>query len=251
MPIRFLAAALALGIAGGSARASDVVVLSAGAVHDAFDDAAGRWSAASGTGVKVAFAPMGEIRKRLAAGETADVLIVPAETLPAFERDGLVTPGTRRDLGAVGISAAVRKGAPAPDISTPEALRRALLAAKSVTYMDPNVGTSGRHFDQVVLAKLGIADAVRAKAILGKGGSVADKVASGEAEIGFQNTTELLTVQGATVIGPLPAELQKATVYSGAVMASAKSRDAAQALLDYLASPGGRRAFLDRGFAAP
>lgn len=251
MPIRFLAAALAVGIASGSARASEVVVLSAGAVHDAFEDAAARWRIAGGSAVKASFAPMGDIRKRLAAHETADVLIVPAEALPALERDGIVVAGTRRDLGAVGLSAAVRKGAPAPDISTPDALRRALLAAKSVTYMDPDVGTSGRHFDQVVLGRLGIADAVRAKATLGKGGSVADKVASGEVEIGFQNTTELLPVKGATVIGPLPAELQKVTVYSGAVMASAKNPGAARALLDYLASPEGRRAFLDRGFTTP
>jgi molybdate transport system substrate-binding protein len=251
MPIHHLAAILALATASGSARASEVVVLSAGAVHDAFEAAAARWQASSGVEVKAAFAPMGELRKRTAAHEAADVLIVPAEALPAFEREGVVAAGTRHDLGAVGISAAVRKGAAAPDISTPEALRRTLLAAKSVTYMDPNVGTSGKHFDQVVLPRLGIADAVRAKAALGKGGSVAEKVASGEAEIAFQNTTELLSVAGATVIGPLPAELQKLTVYAGAVKADAKNPQAARALLDYLVSPAGRRAFLDRGFAAP
>ncbi|HEX3096099.1 MAG TPA: substrate-binding domain-containing protein [Usitatibacter sp.] len=251
MPIRLFAAALAVAIASGSARASEVVVLGAGAVHDAFEAAAERWRASSGESVKAAFAPMGDIRKRVAAHEAADVLIVPAEALPELERAGVVAAGTRRDLGAVGLSAAVRKGAPAPDISTPEALRRTLLAAKSVTYMDPNVGTSGKHFDQVVLPRLGIAEAVRAKATLGKGGSVADKVASGEVEIGFQNTTELMTVPGATVIGPLPAELQKLTVYSGAVTASARNPRAARALLDYLVSPEGRRAFLDRGFAAP
>jgi molybdate transport system substrate-binding protein len=225
--------------------------LSAGAVHDALEDAAARWRAASGTSVKASFAPMGDLRKRIAAHEAADVLIVPAEALPDLERSGVVAAGTRHDLGAVGLSGAVRKGAPAPDISTPEALRRTLLAAKSVTYMDPDVGTSGRHFDRVVLPRLGIADAVRAKATLGKGGSVADKVASGEVEIGFQNTTELMTVPGATVIGPIPEELQKRTVYSGAVMAGAKNPEAARALLDYLISPEGRRAFLDRGFAAP
>lgn len=251
MDIRILAAALALGIVGGSARAAEVVVLGAGAVHEAFEEAAGRWSASSGTGVKASYVPMGALRKRVAAHEPADVLIVPAEALPELERAGVVAAGTRHDLGAVGLSGAVRKGAPVPDISTPEALRRTLLAAKSVTYMDPDVGTSGRHFDQVVLPRLGVADAVRAKAILGKGGSVADKVASGEAEIAFQNTTELMTVPGATVIGPIPAELQKRTVYAGAVAAGAKNPQAARALLDYAVSPEGRRAFLSRGFAAP
>lgn len=252
MPIRFLAAAVALGLAAGSARAgSEIVVMSAGAVHDAFDDAAARWSRSSGTAVKASFAPMGDLRKRLAAREAADVLIVPAENLPALERDGVVVPGTRRDLGAVDMSAAVRKGSPAPDISTPEALKRTLLAAKSVAYMDPNVGTSGKHFDEVVLPKLGIEREVRAKAKLGKGGSVADKVASGEAEIAFQNTTELLPVAGATVVGPIPEALQKRTIYAGAVMKSAKDPAGAQALLDYLVAPDGRRAFLERGFTAP
>jgi len=251
MEIRILAALFALAIAGGSARAAEVVVLGAGAVHEAFEEAAARWSAASGNGVKGAYVPMGALRKRLAAHEASDIVIVPAEALPELERAGIVAAGTRHDLGAVGLSGAVRKGAPAPDISTPEALRRALLAAKSVAYIDPNVGTSGKHFDQVVLPRLGVAEAVRAKAILGKGGSVADKVASGEAEIAFQNTTELMTVPGATVIGPIPAELQKRTVYAGAVTAGARDPKAARALLDYAVSPEGRRAFLDRGFAAP
>jgi len=252
MQIRVLAATmLALAIASGSARATEIVVLGAGAVHEAFEDAAARWRASSGNDVKAAFMPMGSLRKRLAAHEPADIVIVPAEALPELETAGIVAAGTRHDLGAVGLSAAVRKGAPAPDISTPQALRRTLLAAKSVTYIDPEVGTSGKHFDQVVLPRLGIADAVRAKAILGKGGSVADKVASGEAEIGFQNTTELMIVPGATVVGPLPAELQKRTVYAGVVAAGAKNPQAARALLDYLVSPEGRRAFLDRGFAAP
>jgi molybdate transport system substrate-binding protein len=251
MPIHTLAFAIAMGATATGAAAGDLVVLAAGAVKEAFPEAAERWQKASGTAVKASFAPAGEIRKRLAAHEAADILVLPADQLAALEREGVVVAGTRRDFAAVGMSAAVRKGAPLPDISTVDALKRTLLAAKSVTYMDPALGTSGRHFDEKVLPRLGIRDAVRAKTRFGKGGSVAVKLVSGEAEIAFQNTTELLVVPGAAIVGPLPAEIQLRTVYSGAVLASARDRSRAQSLLDHIASAEGRRAFLDRGFNAP
>jgi len=240
-----------LGCAALTARGAEVVVMSAGAVKAAFQEASARWSAESGSAVRASFAPAGELRKRMLAHEAADVLVMPAGELAAYEREGDVVPGTRRDLGVVAMAAAVRKGAPVPDISTPEALRRTLLAAKSVTYMDPKVGTSGKHFDQSVLPALGIQDAVRAKAVLGEGGFIAEKVANGEVEIAFHNVTEIMPVAGVTLAGLLPAELQKPTTYAGAVLKSARDPAAAQALLDYLASPAGRKSFLDRGFTAP
>ena len=181
----------------------------------------------------------------------ADILIIPVDSLAALEKDGLIVAGTRRDLGAVSMGAAVKEGAAVPDISSVDALKATLRNAKSVTYMDPERGSSGKYFDTVVLPKLGMRDEVRAKAKLGEGGSTADKVASGEAEIAFQNVSELMTVKGVKVVGLLPAELQSPIVYSGAVMKDAKNPKEAQALLDHLASPAGRKAFLDRGFAAP
>jgi molybdate transport system substrate-binding protein len=117
--------------------------------------------------------------------------------------------------------------------------------------MDPERGTSGKYFDTAILPRLGMRDEVRAKTKWGEGGSTADKVASGEAEIAFQNVTELMTVKGVKVIGLLPAELQNPIVYSGAVMKDAKNPREAQQLLDYLASAEGRKAFVARGFAAP
>jgi molybdate transport system substrate-binding protein len=181
----------------------------------------------------------------------ADVIIVAAENLPELERAGALAPGTRRDLGAVAIGLAVRRGAKLPDISTPEALRRTLAEAGSLTYMDPTRGTSGKHFDESVLPRLGIRDAVRAKARLGEGGFIAEKVARGEVEMAVHQITELLPVAGITIVGPLPAPLQKVTVYSGAVMAGAKNPAGARALLDYLAGADGRRTFLEHGFTAP
>lgn len=111
-------------------------------------------------------------------------------------------------------------------------------------------GTSGKYFDGTVLPRLGVRDEVRAKTTLGEGGYIAEKVARGEVEIAFHNLTEILPVKGVTIVGPLPAELQKPTVYSGAVMKDAKNPREAQALLDYL-STAGRASFTDRGFTAP
>ncbi len=252
MAMRVVAGIVAvLGFGTLAARGAEVVVMSAGAVKAAFQEASAQWSAQSGSTVRASFAPMGELRKRMMAHEAADVVVMPAGELAAYEHEGEIVPGTRRDLGVVAMAAAVRTGAPVPDISTPERLRATLLAAKSVTYMDPKVGTSGKHFDESVLPSLGIRDAVRAKAVLGEGGFIAEKVAKGEVEIAFHNVTEILPVAGVTIAGLLPAELQKPTTYSGAVLKSARDPVAARSLLDYLASPAGRKPFLDRGFTAP
>jgi len=251
MPSLASLAATAFVLSSLQAGGTELVVMSAGAVKSALNEAAAGWRKASGNAVKASFAPAGELRKRLAAGEAADILVIPVENLAALERDGIVVAGTRHDLGAVAMAAAVRKGAPVPDVSTVDALRATLLAARSVTYMDPHVGTSGKHFDEVVLPALGIRDAVRAKATLGEGGYIAEKVARGEVEIAFHNLTEILPVEGVTIAGELPAQLQKRTVYAGVVMRSAKNPEAARALLGYLVSAEGRKPFLDRGFSAP
>jgi molybdate transport system substrate-binding protein len=235
----------------GTVSAAQVQVMSAGAVKAAFNEAAERWSKETHNTVSATFDPAGPLRQKIAAGERGDIVILTAESFPALERDGVIVAGTRRDLGAVSMGAAVREGAPVPDISTVDALRATLKGAKSVTYMDPERGSSGKYFDTVVLPKLGLRDEVRAKARLGEGGSTAEKVASGEAEIAFQNVTELMNVKGAKVVGLLPAELQSPIVYAGAVMKDAKNPLEAQQLLDHLAAPAGREIFLERGFTAP
>ena len=246
VPFALACAALAL-----SVHAEEVVVLSGGAVKSAFTAATAAWQSSTGNTVRATFAPAGELRERIGRGEAADVLVVPRENLAEYEKAGAIDASTRRDLGAVAMGAAVKAGAPRPDISTPEALKRTLQQAKSLTYMDPKRGTSGKHFDESVLPALGIRDEVRAKATLGEGGFIAEKVARGEVEIAFHQVTEMLPVKGIDIVGPLPASLQKTTIYSAVLMKAAKHPREAQALLDYLASPAGRQAFLERGFTAP
>jgi molybdate transport system substrate-binding protein len=241
---------LALMVALG-AGAADLSVMSTGAVKAAFTDATSQWSKDTGHTVSATFDPAGPLRQKLASGMRGDIVIIPVDNFAALEKEGIIVPGSRRDLGAVSLGAAVKEGAPVPDISTVDALKGTLRSAKSVTYMVPGRGSSGKYFDTVVLPKLGMRDEVRAKTKLGEGGSTAEKVASGEAEIAFQNVTELMNVKGARVVGLLPAELQSPIVYAGAVMKDAKHPAEAQRLLDYLVSPPARRVFLDKGFTAP
>lgn len=242
---------VALALAACAADAAEIRVMSAGAVKAAFDEMTARWSKETGNTVRATFGPAAPLRRKIAEGERGDIVILNADSFPALERDAIVVPGSRRDLGAVSMGVAVKEGAPSPDISTIDALKATLRDAKSVTYIDPERGSSGKYFDSVVLPKLGLRDEVRAKARLGEGGSTAEKVAAGEAEIAFQNVTELMNVKGAKVVGLLPAELQSPIVYSGAVMKDAKNPREAQQLLDYLASPAGRKVFAERGFTAP
>jgi molybdate transport system substrate-binding protein len=244
-------AAAAVTLLAAHAAATEITVLSGGAVKSAFTDAVKLWEQKSGNKVNATFAPAGDLRKKIAAGESADVLIVPRENLAEFEKAGAIVGGSERDLAGVAMGVAVRKGAPMPDISTPEALKRTLRETKSLTYMDPTRGTSGKHFDESVLPALGMRDEVRKKAVLGEGGYIAEKVARGEVDMAFHQMTEMLPVEGVTVVGPLPKELNKVTVYSASVMKGAKHSAEAQALLDYLAAGAGRQAFLDRGFTAP
>ncbi len=246
-----LAALLLLATLSICASAAEITLFSAGAVKPALAELAPVWESRTGNRLNIIYATAGDLRKKLATGERADVVILPLENFAAVEKEGLTLANTRRDLGAVGIGVAVKAGAKLPDLSSEEGLKRALLAAKSVTFMDPARGTSGKHFDEMVLPKLGIRDAVRAKATLGEGGMIAEKVANGEIEIAFQQMTELLPVAGVTIAGSLPASLQKTTTYPAAVMQAAKSPTEATALLEFLISSESRKTFVAKGFSAP
>ena len=146
-------------------------------------------------------------------------------------------------MARVGIGVAVREGAPQPDISTPEAVKRTVLAAKSIAYMDPSKGgTSGIHFTKV-LEDMGIAAVVKPKAVLVDTGFAAERVATGEAELVVHQISEILPVKGVTLVGPLPREIQKVTVYAAAVTTKSEVRDAAKSFIAYLTAPTARPKF--------
>ncbi len=236
----------ALALPAGRTDAVELKVLSAGAVRAVVEELAEAFRRETGHTVVFAFDTAGALRRR-APAEPADVVIVTDAVIDELAGRGVVVPGTRTDLARVGIGVGVRRGAPLPDISTPEALKRTLLAAKSFVYMDPGKGaTSGIHFAGV-LERLGIASAVKDKALLWPAGASAEAVADGRAELCVQQMSEILVVPGVTLVGPLPKELQKITTYSGGLAARSTAPDTARALLAFLARPAFKAKFAAAG----
>jgi molybdate transport system substrate-binding protein len=230
-----------------SAPGAEISVFAGGAVKSALSEAAVQFERVSGHTIKANYAPMGVLVKRFEQGDVPDVVVVTNEVMAQAERRGWAVPGAAFPLGAVGVGVAIRAGAPVPDISTPEALKQALLAARSITYMDPTKGTSGKHFAEV-LQRLGIAEAVSGKTTLGAEGYIVEPVARGEIELGIQQITEILPVKGAKLVGPLPAPLQKVTVYAAAPTPRARDAKAVAAFLEFLHGADTKAAFAAKGF---
>jgi molybdate transport system substrate-binding protein len=219
---------------GSAAEAAEIKVLSAIAMQRAVEDLGPKFERATGHKLTVTFATLGAIVKRLQDGDTADVVIAPQQGIDTLVKDGKAVAGNVTVLARTGISLAVRKGASRPDISSPEALKRALLAAKSISYTPPaGGGASGVHFAKV-LERLGIAEEMKSKTVFPKGVEVGAVIANGEAEMGVQQNQELVSIPGIEVIGPLPGDLQATIVLSAAVMASSNDAAAAKALVDFL-----------------
>jgi molybdate transport system substrate-binding protein len=174
------------------------------------------------------------IPNRLQSGEAADVVILASSALEELVKNRKVIPGTRVDLARSVIAMAVRASAPKPDISTLEGLKRTLLAAKSIAYSD---STSGVYLSTELFQRLGIADAIRSKCMRIDVGMVGTVVARGDAEIGFQQLSELLPIAGIDIVGPIPSEAQKMTVYSGGVVVNSQQLAMAKQFLLFLTSP--------------
>ena len=169
----------------------------------------------------------------IAQGLTADMTILTREAMDGLVRDGVIVGGSTADLAQSGVGVAVRAGAPKPDISSVDALRRTLLAAKSVAFS--RVGVSGLHFGNVIL-ELGIADEVRRKAHISDS-FVGEVAARGDAEIAVQQISELKAVTGVDIVGPLPDDVQKISVFAAGIFSAARNLDGAKKLITYLADP--------------
>lgn len=233
-----------------AAHAAELTVWSAGAVKPAMQALVPGFQLASGHRLNVDYAPVGVLLRRLLAGGRPDVLLLSAEVVTEVERQNWAVSGSAVPVGSVGVGVAVKAGAAKPDIATPDALRQALLQAKSITYMDPQKGTSGKHFASV-LAQLGIAQQVQAKTTLGDVGFVVEPVARGDIEMGIQQITEILPVEGAVLVGPLPSELQKITTYSVLLGKGAEGSAAATEFIRYLQTPQAAGVFERVGFKRP
>jgi molybdate transport system substrate-binding protein len=237
---RALAIAAALGPLGSASgvSAAEVKVLTAGAFKQVVLALVPEFEKQTGVKVLVDNDTAGGLKKRIEGGEAFDVAVITPAVVDELAGTGKVASGSRVNLATVGIGVVVKEGAPKPDVSTVEALKGALLSAKSVAYIDPaSGGSSGIYIDKL-LERLGIADQVRPKAKLKKGGHVADLIVNGEAELGLHQISEIVPVKGAALVGPLPKEIQNSTTYAAGLSASTQNKDAAQALIKVFSGPG-------------
>jgi molybdate transport system substrate-binding protein len=219
------------------AAADELNVLSAGAVSGAMKALAADYKAKTGTDVSFVFGNVGQIQDHLKAGDAADVVILPAGAIDDLGKAGSVGIASARPLGRVGMGVAIKDGMPLPDIATPEAFKAALLAAPSIAYSDPaGGGSSGIFFDRLI-QKLGIAEQIRAKAVLIRGGSAADQIAQGKAAMAVQNASELIGLPGIRYVGPFPAEDQNYITYVAAIDAQSAQAKEAAAFIDFITHP--------------
>lgn len=232
-----LVLATCLAVAHPVSAADEIRVMTSGAFTAAYLELAGEFQKREGHRLITEATSMGtgetSIPTRLSRGESIDVVIVAAADLDALIASGLVVKDSRVDLARSAIGMAVRKGTPKPDISTLDAFTRTLLAASSIAY---SASVSGTYLTTELFQRLGIADQVLPKSHRVVGERVGAVVARGEAEIGFQQISELLPVPGIDYVGPLPEGAQRVTVFSAGLGAAGKSRVAARRFVDFLAS---------------
>jgi len=243
-----LAAAI-LASQAGFARAAEVKVLGAVAMKAPLDELVAGFERATGHKITIAYATAGALRDRIKGGEAFDITILPRPFMDPLVAQGSIAPTTSTVFARSLVSIGVRTGAPKPDISTVEAFKRTMLAAKSISYADPaQGGGSGIHAASVI-ERLGIAAEMKSKTKLVPGAESVDLVAKGEAEIAIVNTPVIVSKPGVELVGPLPAELQNTTdfVFFVGVGASAKEPDAAKALTKYLQAPDAARVIKAKG----
>jgi len=230
-------------------QAAEIHVMISGGMTAAFKSLVPEFERRSGHKVDIAYGPtMGTtanaIPVRLERGEPADVLIMVGYALSDLTTKGKVMPDSLVELANSPIGVAVKSGTPHPDISNADAVKRMLIAAKTIAYSD---SASGVYVSTEMFDKLGIREEMKGKARMIPATPVGEIVAQGEAEIGFQQISELKPVKGIDIVGPLPAGLQKITVFSAGIATNAREPEAGKALIKFLSSPDARKTIVESG----
>ena len=251
-----LGVGLAMGVAMasaamGAASAAEIKVLTGGAYKAVVVAAVPAFERQSGHKVTVVNDTVGALLRRIGSGETFDLVIVTPAALDRLAREGKVVPGARTELAKVGVGVMVKTGAPKPDVSTSDAFRQAVLDAKSIAYIDPDSGGSSGVYIAGLLSRLGLADRDKGKTRLKRGGHVSDLILSGEAELGIHQMSEIVSTEGVTLVGPLPAEIQNYTTYAAGIGTAARDVAAAQALIGTLAGSAVTDVLAARGMLRP
>jgi molybdate transport system substrate-binding protein len=224
----------------------ELKVMTSNALRTVFGELVPAFERAHGIRIAATYDPAKRVQKRIAAGETADVAV---SNTPAIERminEDILDAASRRDFARYGIGIAVKAGAPKPDVGTVDAFKRTLLEARSIACTIE--GTSGMYFSQLI-ERLGIADAINAKASRQPGGLCAEQLLDGRADIAIQQVPELLAAgKGIELAGLFPAELQKMSVLAAGVFKASVEATASRTFIEFLATPEASRSFKAAGF---
>ena len=230
------------------APAAEIKVISAGAVRGVVGGMIDDYARRTGHKFEFTVGPTGLLRDTIASGKPADLVITSAPLMAELEKTGKIAPGSRVDIGRVGLGVVVRAGAPLPDISTPEAVKQALVSAKAIAYTDPKLGgTSVLHLLKFADG-MGIKDDVLRKGVTATGGNdAAAKVAAGAADIAVVLISEI-HAKDAMLVGPLPEPIQLWTVYAAAIPLSSAEPEHARAFITALTTPDMRARWLAAGW---
>jgi molybdate transport system substrate-binding protein len=227
---------------------AELVVFSTIGVRSAAEPLFAQFDRASGHKLAVTWGTAPMLVKRIEAGDTADVVVLSRAGIDALNKLGKIAAGTDTTLASSGVGIAVKAGAPKPDISTPEALKRTLLAAKSIAYSEPSAGGASGVYFAKLLERMGIAEEMKPKTKYPPpGGFSANLLMTGEAELAVQQKPELLHVAGAEIIGLLPGDLNVVTEFAAAIVSGSNNVDTAAALIKSLGSPQSKAAFQIKG----
>ena len=231
--------------------ATEIRVMSGGAPKEVFAQLTPKFEQQTGNKVVFVYDVLTALREKIAAGEKADVLVMPVPMLDGYVKDGKLRANSESTFGTVGISVVVKEGASQPDISTKEKFREAMLSARSIVHATPGKTPSGTHMGKV-MEQLGIVDAVAKKIVHRpalEGG--VQLVAEGKADIGIYPASEIANVKGVAVVGPLPAGIDLNIVYGGAAMADSAAGEAAAAFVKVMAAAENRTVWKHAGFDPP
>ncbi|HEY6716673.1 MAG TPA: substrate-binding domain-containing protein [Reyranella sp.] len=232
------------------AAAADLKLLTAGAFTSVALELVPEFEKKTGHKVTVENDTAGAVARRVGGGEYVDVVVMPPAAMGPLLGSKLVE-SSAKPLARVGIGVAIKQGAPVPNISTVDAFKQSLLAARAIAYTDPASGGTAGIYLAKLFEKMGIADQLKPKSVLVKGGLAAEKIMSGEADIAMQPASELLAVPGVVLVGPIPLEVQSYTIYAGAVSAGARDQSAADALLAALHGPDKAALLKKKGMELP
>ena len=230
-----------------AAHAAELKVTSTVALTPTLDELTPKYEKSSGNKLVIVYSTIAELKKRIEAGETADVMVLSRPALNDLQTQGKVSEGSIANVGSSYVAIGIRAGAPKPDISTAEKLKEALLATKSISYADPaKGGASGVYFAKVI-DRLGIADQMKSKAGLVPGAQAGELVAKGEVEMGVAQASEIAAVPGAQVVGPLPGDLNSAIIFAVGIGSASKDPGAAKSLIELLTGPTGAAVLKSKG----